>query len=117
MKIINPNRHFDLKPIQLQEICQQWQITELALFGSVLRADFNSQSDIDILVSFAEDAKITFFDLDTIEGQLSKLFNRQVDLITKRSIEESHNWIRKQNILGNSKIIYEQRSGNTSRSY
>ncbi|WP_319423227.1 nucleotidyltransferase family protein [Pleurocapsa sp. FMAR1] len=117
MKIIDLNQRFEIQPIQLQKICQQWQITELALFGSVLRDDFKPQSDIDLLVSFAEDAKITFFDLDTIEAQFSRLFNRQVDLVTKRSIEQSHNWIRKQNILNHAKIIYEQRSRNTSRSY
>ena len=110
-------QHIDIHLDRLIEICQQWQIVELALFGSVLRDDFNSQSDIDILVSFADSAKITFFDLDTIELQFSKLFDRPVDLVTKSSVEQSHNWIRKKNILSNSKIIYEQRSGNTSRSY
>ncbi len=115
--MINPDRHFNIQPNQLQEICQQWQITELALFGSVLRNDFNSQSDIDILVSFAEEAKITFFDLDTIEAQFSKLFNRPVDVVTKQAIEQSHNWIRKNNILNNTKVIYGQRSRDASRSY
>ncbi len=100
-------KNINLKPEKIEQICQQWQIKELALFGSVLREDFNPQSDIDVLVSFAEDAKITFFDLDTIEQQLSKLFDRPVDLVTKRAIEQSHNWIRKKNILDNARIIYE----------
>lgn len=104
-----------IQPTQLQEICEKWQIIELALFGSVLRDDFNSQSDVDILVSFADQAKITFFDLNTIEEQLSKLFDRPVDLVTKRAIEQSHNWIRKKNILSDSRVIYEQRSRNNSR--
>ena len=102
-------KNINLKHEQIEQICQQWQIKELALFGSVLREDFNPQSDIDVLVSFAEDAKITFFDLDTIEQQLSKLFARPVDVVTKRAIEQSHNWIRKKNILDNARIIYEQR--------
>jgi len=41
----------------LQEIarfCQKWQIMELALFGSVLREDFNSESDVDMLVTFSD---------------------------------------------------------------
>ena len=117
MTKINLGQHINIHLDRLIEICQQWQILELALFGSVLRDDFNSQSDIDILVSFDNSAKITFFDLDTIESQFSKLFDRPVDLVTKSSVEQSHNWIRKKNILSNSKIIYEQRSGNTSRSY
>ena len=117
MKLTNFYQRLKIQPVQLEEICQQWQITELALFGSVLRDDFNPQSDVDILVSFAKSTKITFFDLDAIEEQLSKLLDRSVDLVTKRAIEQSHNWIRKQNILGNCQVIYEQRSRNTSRSY
>ena len=106
-----------IKPDRLNDICHQWQITELALFGSILRDDFNAQSDIDILVSFDENVTITFFDLDTLEEQLSMLLDRLVDLVTRKAVQQSHNWIRKQNILDNSLVIYEQRSRNTSRSY
>ncbi|MGK7952577.1 MAG: nucleotidyltransferase family protein [Xenococcaceae cyanobacterium] len=105
-------KNINLKLEKIEQFCQQWQIKELALFGSVLREDFNPQSDIDVLVSFAEDAKITFFDLDTIEQQLSKLFDRPVDVVTKRAIEQSHNWIRKKNILDNARIIYRPNYSN-----
>jgi predicted nucleotidyltransferase len=91
------------------------KIIQLALFGSVLRDDFNNESDIDLLITFAEDAKINFFDLDNIEYQFSLLFNRPVDVVTKRAIMNSHNPIRKQNILNNFKIIYEQKSGSNYR--
>ena len=64
-----------IKPDRLKNICQQWKITELALFGSVLRDDFNARSDIDVLVSFEQNITITFFDLDILEEQLSLLFN------------------------------------------
>ena len=117
MQLSNLYQRLKIEPERLKEICQQWKITELALFGSVLREDFNAQSDIDILVSFDEGAAIAFFDLDAIEEQLSKLFNRSVDVVTKKAVEQSHNWIRKQNILDNSQVIYEQRSRNTYRSY
>ena len=62
-----------------------------------------------MLVSFAENARITFFDLDITEEKLSRLFKRPVNIVTKRSIEQTHNWIRKRNILKNAKVIYEQR--------
>ncbi|MEQ8462761.1 nucleotidyltransferase family protein [Coleofasciculus sp. E1-EBD-02] len=93
----------------LKQLCQHWQIVELSLFGSILREDFNADSDIDVLVEFYEKARITFFDLDVIEQQLSQLFHRPVDVVTKPAIEQSHNPIRRQNILDNSKVIYEQR--------
>ena len=117
MQLSHLYRRLKIKPERLKEICQQWEISELTLFGSVLREDFNAQSDIDILVSFDEGTAISFFDLDAIEEQLSKLFNRPIDLVTKKSVEQSHNWIRKQNILGNSQVIYEQRSRSNHRSY
>ncbi|MBE9047259.1 nucleotidyltransferase domain-containing protein [Pleurocapsales cyanobacterium LEGE 10410] len=113
----NIDLRLKIPSLKLEEICQQWQIVELALFGSILKDDFNPKSDIDILVSFADGAKITFFDLNIIEEQLSNLFNRPVDLVTKQAVEQSHNWIRKENILDNSIVIYEQRSRDTSRSY
>ena len=103
-------KNVNLEIEKISKVCQNWQIVELALFGSVLREDFNLYSDIDVLVSFAEEAKITFFDLDSIEQELSKLFNRSVDVVTKEAIEQSHNWIRKKNILENYQVIYEQRS-------
>ncbi len=117
MQLNNLYQRLKIEPEQLKEICQQWKIIELALFGSVLRDDFNARSDIDILVSFDEGSSIAFFDLDAIEEQLSMLFNRPVDLVTKKAVQQSHNWIRKQNILGNSQVIYEQRSRNSYRSY
>jgi predicted nucleotidyltransferase len=40
----------------IAEFCQRWQIKEFYLFGSVLREDFRSDSDIDIMVSFEVDA-------------------------------------------------------------
>lgn len=102
---------FTLPAEPLQNLCQHWQIIELSLFGSVLRDDFNPESDIDLLITFADSARITFFDLDEIERQFSFLFeNRPVDIVTKNAIEQSHNPIRRQNILNNAKIIYEQRS-------
>jgi uncharacterized protein len=111
---LSPDRillpHGTTFPVEtLARLCQQWQITELALFGSVLREDFNASSDIDFLVTFSESAKITFFDLDAIEQQLSHLVGRPVDLVTRRAIEQSHNSIRRENILGNARVIYEQR--------
>lgn len=94
---------------KIEEICQQWEITELALFGSVLREDFKIDSDIDILVTFTPNNNISLLDLENIEQQFSSLFNRSVDIVTKKSIENSHNWIRRQNILDNSEVIYVKR--------
>ena len=104
---LRPNLTVDRQ--QLRELCDRWQITQLELFGSVLRDDFRPDSDIDLLVTFADTARITFFDLDHIERQLSLLFdNRPVDLVTRRAIEQSHNPIRRENILSHSRTLYRR---------
>ena len=104
---LRPNLTVDRQ--QLRELCDRWQITQLELFGSILRDDFRPDSDIDLLVTFADTARITFFDLDSIERQLSLLFdNRPVDLVTRRAIEQSHNPIRRAAILGTAQPFYPE---------
>jgi predicted nucleotidyltransferase len=52
----------DLPRERIAEFCKKWNIREFALFGSVLRDDFNSDSDIDVLVTLGEDAKHTLYE-------------------------------------------------------
>jgi uncharacterized protein len=83
-----------------------WQITEFALFGSVLRDDFRSNSDIDILVTFSPEAHHTLFDLVHMENQLKEIFQRNVDLVSRRGIETSLNHLRRNEILSSAQVIY-----------
>ena len=92
---------------QLIEVCRQWKIAELALFGSVLREDFRENSDIDLLISFAPDAPQGLLTLARIKYQLESLLDRPVDLVIKEAIQEGDNWIRRQEILSTAVIIYE----------
>ena len=94
---------------RLAEYCKRWKITELALFGSVLREDFRPSSDIDVLVSFSSKAKISLFDLVRMQNELKDIFGREVDLVERRAIEKSENYIRRQSILRNTKVIYAAR--------
>lgn len=99
-------QRMNISPETIKQFCQQWKIEELAAFGSVIREDFNSDSDIDLLVSFTPDATITLFDLEKMETQLQTLLKRKVDIVSKRAIEQSLNPIRRQNILNNTEVIY-----------
>ncbi len=92
--------------LTMAQFCQRWQITELALFGSVLRDDFNPNSDLDFLVTFSPDTKIGLAEVDQIEKELKNMVKRKIDLIWKKSIETSQNWIRRRNILETAKVIY-----------
>ena len=85
--------------------CQRWQIEEFHLFGSVLRDDFRPDSDIDVMVKFLSSARWGFEIVD-IKEELEQLFGRKVDLLTKRSIEGSHNWLRRKEILGTARLLY-----------
>ncbi|MEL4897014.1 nucleotidyltransferase family protein [Crocosphaera sp. Alani8] len=92
---------------ELINFCQQNQILELSVFGSVLREDFKKTSDIDFLVVFDPQIQLSLMDLVGIQYELEDLIGRKVDLVEKRSIENSHNWIRRQNILEAATLIYE----------
>jgi len=86
--------------------CQRWQIKELALFGSVLRADFRPDSDVDVLVDFQPEVKWSLFDLVDMYEELKQIFQREVDLITRRSLRYSLNPKRSQAILSTAQVIY-----------
>ena len=79
---------------------------ELSLFGSVLREDFHPESDIDVLVSFAPNVRISLFDLVDMQDELKDFFGRDVDLVEKEAILQSENYIRRKSILENIKVIY-----------
>ena len=70
------------------EFCRDNQIRELALFGSILRADFDAAtSDIDILVEFEPDATIGFLALARVQRELGELLGRSVDLVPKSGLK------------------------------
>jgi uncharacterized protein len=91
---------------KIAEFCRRWKITELALFGSILRADFRPDSDIDVLVTFAPDASWRFYDLISMKEELEAMFGRPVDLVEKRLVERSENYIRRKHILNHMEAIY-----------
>jgi len=94
---------------KLAEFCRRWKISELAFFGSVLREDFRPNSDIDLLVSFNPKAKVSLLGLVRMQNELKEIFGRDVDLVERRAIEKSENYIRRRNILSNTKVIYAAR--------
>ncbi len=98
-----------LPEAMLVEFCRRWEVSEFSVFGSVLRDDFRPDSDVDVLVTFAPDAKRGLLALATMKYELEALLSRKVDLVSKRAIEISHNWIRRNEILGTAQVIYVAR--------
>ena len=70
-----------LRP-EIESVCWRLPVKRLGLFGSVLTPEFNSSSDVDVLVVFDSDQSIDFFDkYFELKEQLAKIFGRKVDLI------------------------------------
>jgi len=92
---------------QLLDFCRRWKITELALFGSVLRDELKSDSDVDILVTFSSDVRWGLFDHLQMEQELSDSLGRKVDILTRRSVEQSPNWLLRDEILHTAEVVYE----------
>lgn len=101
------NARIDIPSDEIGTFCQRWQITRLALFGSVLRDDFGPDSDIDVLVKFDERARPTLFDLSRMEAELKAILGREVDLVSQRGIERSRNYLRRKAILESAELVYE----------
>jgi predicted nucleotidyltransferase len=91
---------------ELSVFCQRWQVRELALFGSVLRDDFGPESDIDILIGFDTQARWTLLDFVQMRDELTGIFGREVDLVSRHAVEASQNRFRRKNILESAQVIY-----------
>ena len=102
-------RNLDIPEKQIADFCRRWHISEFALFGSALRDDFDPDSDLDILVTFAPGADWSLLDHLRMEQELADLLGRKVDLLSKRAVEQSHNWIRRREILNAAEVVYVSR--------
>lgn len=91
---------------ELIRFCKKWQIHEFALFGSSVRSDFKPESDVDVLVSFAEKANWGLFEHAQMRLELETLFNRKVDLVTQRAIQQTQNHLLRTHILKDAKTIF-----------
>jgi predicted nucleotidyltransferase len=95
--------HTNLPRDRVEEFCRRWRIVEFALFGSVLTDDFRPDSDVDVLVTFAPDARHSLFDRAAMISELEEMFGRTIDLVEKLRIDNPY--IRK-HVLDHHRVIY-----------
>ncbi|NJK61401.1 MAG: nucleotidyltransferase family protein [Synechococcaceae cyanobacterium SM2_3_1] len=88
---------------QIVQFCQQHHIRQLALFGSVLREDSTSTSDIDILEDFEPGHTPGFAFID-LQDQLSEMLGQAVDLNTPQDLSR---YFRDQ-VITEAEVIYDQ---------
>jgi predicted nucleotidyltransferase len=81
----------EIKKIELQRLCEQYDIKSMYVFGSAVTPDFNESSDVDILISFKDIPYDKYTDnYFELHEKLQELFNRKVDLITERSLSNPY---------------------------
>jgi predicted nucleotidyltransferase len=101
-----PSLRIPLPLEAIADVCRRWRIRRLEVFGSALRDDFRSNSDIDFLYTWEDDAEWAW-EIVRLRDELSTLLGRPVDLVSRRAIEDSRNYIRKQAILTNVATVFE----------
>ncbi len=93
----------------IAELCRRFGVARLEVFGSAARGeDFDpAQSDADFLVTFDRHDDTgwmgQYFDF---QAALEALLGRPVDLIERRAIETSRNYIRRRAILAEAQPVY-----------
>lgn len=93
----------DIPLDKISGFCEKWKIKEFSVFGSALRSDFDSRSDIDVLITFEPDIPWSLYEwIDMIE-ELRIIFGREVDLISERGLRNPY---RRREILANREVIY-----------
>jgi uncharacterized protein len=86
---------------------QHPEIERLEVFGSRARGEALEESDVDVLVTFRANASVSLFDLCGLREELAREIGRAVDLMTRSSIEQSRNPIRKRHILSQAVTVYD----------
>ena len=95
---------------ELRELCRRFHVRRLDVFGSAARqADFDpARSDLDFLVEFDSTAPgaLSLKTYLGLKDALETLFGREVDLIDRKAIETSRNYIRKRHVLAGVEPVY-----------
>ena len=87
---------------ELKELCRQYGVARLSVFGSTARNEATEQSDLDLLVSFLESKRIGLLDLMAFEDKLAEATRNKVDLVMESSLSGR----RGENIRQQVKVIY-----------
>ncbi len=99
------NPQVEIPTEALATFCRENGIRQLAV-GSALRDDFGPDSDVDLLVEFEPDRIPGLLGLAGMEIELSEMFGRDIDLLTRAEVESSRNYIRRKSTLDSIEVVY-----------
>ncbi len=95
-------KQFDIHLAKIRTLCERYRVAELALFGSARRADFSSDSDVDLLVTFQPNAAPGFLALAGLQRELAELLQRHVDLVPKDGLKA----LIRDDVLASAEVLY-----------
>jgi len=93
----------DIPKHLLDDFCKRHHIIKLALFGSVIRKDFDFKSDVDVMVEFKSDVRVGLIRFAGMELELSKIIGRRVDLNTPDFISKYY----REKVLADMEVQYD----------
>lgn len=90
----------------ITKIIPQYNISSIWIFGSSIGENFSDENDIDLVIEFDLDARITLCTLASLQTDLENVFGRKVDIITRKAIDDFMNPVLKQEVLSTMVQIY-----------
>ncbi len=93
----------DIPKGHIADFCQRHHICRLSLFGSILRNDFNPESDVDVLVEFERGTRVGLIRLARLELELGEILGRKVDLNTPGFLSKYY----REQILAEAEVQYD----------
>ena len=103
-----PNLRIPLPMEKIASFCRRWNIARLEVFGSVLRDDFRPDSDLDLVGTYAPQARWSLLDRVSMKLELEALVGRQVDLLNHRALEKAKRPLRAAAILAEAQPLYAE---------
>ena len=104
------NRHIAIPEETIRTFCKKWKIQSFSFYGSIMRDDFRPDSDIDVMIEFSPGDRTSVLDMGAMQEELEALFSRNVDLVERKLIEQSENYIRRKGILSGKPPVLRQMS-------
>ena len=86
----------------IENLCREYSVAELAIFGSAIRDDVRPDSDIDLLVTFQPEAKISLIGFIGLPQQLEEVLGRKVDLVSKRGLKP----LIRDKVINSARLLY-----------
>ena len=88
-----------------RDLCRRYGVRKLSLFGSAARGELTPGSDVDLMVEFKPESRVSLWDFPKLQEEFSDLFgNRRVELVPP---EVMKNPFRRKTILPDLKVLYE----------